>query len=168
MTGVQTCALPIYQVANVEPGNRRAVYAFARLGSGLGQWANAANVVVRYAVMREAFDDELLSVLEQAAQTHKAHDALAVALADALEKFKLPAGVAALFYQRLAVLHRDHRGDRTAAIAALRKALELGGERLAWLTDLVALEREVGQTAALLDALRRLADADGQIGRAHV
>ncbi len=150
------------QVAAVEPGNRRAVYAFARLGGGLGEWEKAANVVVRYAMMREAFDDELLSVLELAAQTHRAHDLLALALGESLDKFKLPAGVAALFHHRLALIHRDHRHDTASAIASLRKALEQGGERLAWLTDLVALEREVGQTPALLDALRRLADADAR------
>src|SRR4029077_10469516 len=51
---------------------------------------------------------------------------------------------------------------RTGAIRALRRALELGGERAAWLADLVALERDHGVTATLLDALRRLADADGR------
>src|SRR5262249_17515427 len=51
---------------------------------------------------------------------------------------------------------------RPAAIRALRRALELGGERAPWLAELVALERDQGMTAALLDALRRLADADGR------
>ncbi|HEX3762028.1 MAG TPA: hypothetical protein VHW23_25180, partial [Kofleriaceae bacterium] len=80
----------------------------------------------------------------------------------ALDKHKLPSAVGALFAHRLALLHRDRRSDRPAAIRALRRALELGGERTAWLVDLVALEREQGVTAALLDALRRLADADGR------
>jgi len=150
------------QVAGVEPGNRRAVYSFAGLGAQLGRWDEAAIVIVRYCGVREAFDDELLSILEVAATAANAHDALAGALTAALDKHKLPGAVGALFTHRLAVLHRDHRGDRPAAIKALRRALELGGERQAWLTDLVALEREHGITPALLDALRRLADADGR------
>ncbi len=149
------------QVAAVEPGNRRAVLAFAGLGAQLGRWDEAAAGVVRYCGVREMFDDELLSILELAGQAGAA-DALAAALGAALDKHKLPAAVGALFAHRLALVHRDRRGDRAAAIAALRRALELGGERTAWLADLVALEREHGVTPALLDALRRLADADGR------
>ncbi|HEU0033274.1 MAG TPA: tetratricopeptide repeat protein [Kofleriaceae bacterium] len=150
------------QVAAVEPGNRRAVNAFATLATQLGRWDDGAQVVVRYCGVREAFDDELLSILEVGAATHSAHDALGKALTAALDKHKLPSAVGALFYQRLSDLHRDHRKDRTASIRALRRALELGGERTAWLTDLVTMEREAGVTANLLDALRRLADADGR------
>ncbi|HMG20514.1 MAG TPA: hypothetical protein VK607_04325, partial [Kofleriaceae bacterium] len=152
------------QVAQVEPGNRRAVHAFASLGSQLGRWDDAAICVVRYCGIRETFDDELLSILEMAAggPGPGASDALAAALGAALDKHKLPGAVGALFAHRLAVLHRDRRGDRPAAIRALRRALELGGERTAWLVDLVALERDQGVTAALLDALRRLSDADGR------
>ncbi|HET9621609.1 MAG TPA: hypothetical protein VFP84_09600, partial [Kofleriaceae bacterium] len=150
------------QVAAVEPGNRRVVLAFASLGAALGRWDDAAAVVVRYCSVREAFDDELLSILEMAADASKAHDALATALAAALDKHKLPGAAGALFHHRLAGLHRDHRADRPAAIRGLRRALELGGERQAWLAELVTLEREQGVTPNLLDALRRLADADGR------
>ncbi|MCX5745369.1 MAG: hypothetical protein NT062_23065, partial [Proteobacteria bacterium] len=149
-------------VAAVEPGNRRAVQAFAHLGASLARWDDATGTVVRHAAIREAFDDELLSILESAANAAGAHDQLAGALAASLEKSKLPAAVAALFFQRLALLQRDHRHDKPAAIAALRKALELGGERIAWLTDLVALENQQGTSPGQLDALRRLADADGR------
>lgn len=150
------------QVALVEPGNRRAVHAFASLGAQLAQWDDAAGCVVRYCGVRETFDDELLSILEVAGHAAGAGGALAGALASALDRHKLPAAVGALFAHRLAILYRDRGGDRPAAIRALRRALELGGERAGWLTDLVALEREQGVTPALLDALRRLADADGR------
>ncbi|HEX4455018.1 MAG TPA: hypothetical protein VH143_29360 [Kofleriaceae bacterium] len=152
------------QVADTEPGNRRAVQAFATFGARLGKWADAANVVVRFASVREAFDDELLSILEAAAQLSGQHHELAGALAEALDKHKLPGAVAAQLHYRLAALHRD-RKDKAAAIASLRRALELGGERLAWLQELVALEREHAGTQGsphLLDVLRRLADADAK------
>ena len=154
------------QVAQVEPGNRRAVHAFTTLGTQLGRWADAAAVVVRYAGMREAFDDELLGILELAAAkaTSKAdaYDKLAAALGSALDKHKLPASVAAIFYFRLATLQREHLADKPGATKSLRKALELGGERASSLGELVALEREQGATPALLEALRRLSDADGR------
>ncbi|TMQ15853.1 MAG: hypothetical protein E6J91_12755, partial [Deltaproteobacteria bacterium] len=200
------------QVAAVEPGNRKAVQAFASLGTQLGRWDDAAGAVVRYCGVRETFDDELLSTLEMAGNAGGpgANPQLAAALTAALDpsgipsgqgvagplprdpslalghpagissgqgvagplprdpslalghKHKLPAAVGALFTHRLAVLQRDRAGDRPAAIRALRRALELGGERAAWLTDLVALERDQGVSPALLDALRRLADADGR------
>ncbi|HEY5950885.1 MAG TPA: hypothetical protein VIV40_35575, partial [Kofleriaceae bacterium] len=150
------------QVAQVEPGNRRAVQAFAVLGSKLGHWEEVTDAIVHYTLVREAFDDELLSILEGAAQTADAHDKLAQGLATALGKYKLPTAVGALFHHRVATLQRDHLSDRGAAIVHLRRALELGGERQAWLSELVTLEKEQGPSQTLLDALRRLADADGR------
>jgi tetratricopeptide (TPR) repeat protein len=158
----QAAAGAYAQVADTEPGNRRAVLAFANLGTTLGQWTEVTGAVVRYAEVREAFDDELLGTLEMAAKRDSAHDALATALATALDKYKLPAAVAALFHHRLSLIHRDHRNNREAAIGSLRRALELGGERQAWLSDLVAMEREQGTSPQLLEGLRRLADADGR------
>jgi len=150
------------QVAGIEPGNRRAVHAFASLGAQLGRWDDATAVVIRHCGIREAFDDELLSILEVGAAKHRAHDALATALTTGLEKHKLPSPVGAMFAYRLALLHRDHRSDRTASIKSMRRALELGGERAGWLGDLVTMEREEGTTPHLLESLRRLADADGR------
>ena len=149
-------------VAAAEPGNRRAVQAAASLGARLGRWTPAAALVVQHAGVREAFDDELLAGLEIAASSADAHGALAAALTAALAQHKVPSAVGAQLHYRLAVLHRDHRDDKPAAITALRTALELGGDRLAWLTELVHLEREQGATPAHLEALRRLSDADGR------
>ena len=150
------------KVAALEPGNRRAVHAFARLGTQLGRWPEAASIVVKHAQNREAFDDELLSMLEVGAQSTGANDQLAIALTAALDATKLPSAVGAQFAYRLAKLHRDGRSDRFAAIKAMRKALELGGEKAALLGELVALEKDQGVSKEQLDALRRLADADGR------
>jgi tetratricopeptide (TPR) repeat protein len=150
------------QVAAVEPGSRRAVHAFATLGAQLGRWDEAAAAIVRHCGIREAFDDELLGILEVGAAKANAHDEVAKAITTALDKHKLPTTVGALFYHRLARIHRERRTDRAAAIKTLRRALELGGERTGWLAELVALEREQGTTPQLLDALRRLADSDAR------
>ncbi len=150
------------KVAALEPGNRKAVHAFAMLGTQLGRWADAVTVVIKHAQIREAFDDELLSMLEVGAAKANANDAFGAAFTAALDAHKLPSSVGALFAYRLAKLHRDHRGDRPGAIKALRKALELGGEKAALLGELVALEKDQGVSKEQLDALRRLADADGR------
>ncbi|MBA2544579.1 MAG: hypothetical protein H0V17_33360, partial [Deltaproteobacteria bacterium] len=150
------------QVVDVEPGNRRAVHAFASLGTELSRWDAAADVVVRYCDKREGFDDELLSILEVSAAKHNEWDAVSNALGAAIDSHKLPTGVAATFHHRLSLAHRDKRSDKPAAIKSLRRALELGGDKLAWLTDLVALERDQGTSPALLESLRRLSDADGR------
>jgi hypothetical protein len=94
-------------VVSVEPGNRRAVHALARLGAQLGRWDDAAGAVVRHCAIREAFDDELLGILEVAAAKAGAYADLATALTSALDKHKLPAAVSALFNQRLSVVYRD-------------------------------------------------------------
>ncbi|HTL36291.1 MAG TPA: tetratricopeptide repeat protein, partial [Kofleriaceae bacterium] len=161
--GDQQAAAQAYgQVVTVEPGNRRAVHMFAVLGGKQGQWSAAVDGVVRYTETREAFDDELLTILETAARDQGAWDQLASALTESLGKSRVAGAVAALYYQRLAVLQRDQRNDRKAAIGALRKALDLGGERAGWLGDLVAMEKEEGNSPQLLEVLRRLADADGK------
>ncbi len=159
----QAAAAEAYKlVANVEPGNRRAVQAFTVLASKLGQWEDVTKAVVRYCENREAFDEELVSIVEGAAGEQNAHDEFATKLRAALDMYRVPGAVAALFHYRLAQCHRDHRSDKTAAIASLRRALELGGERQGWLSELVALEKDNGVSAEQLEALRRLADADGR------
>jgi len=161
--GDQAAAAQAYgQVAEVEPGNRRAVQAFTVLASKLAQWADVTKAVVKYCEVREAFDEELVSIVETAAKEQNAHDAFVTSVGAAVDAHRLAGGVAAVFHHRLAGCHRDHRGDKTAAIASLRKALELGGERLAWLSELVALEKDAGVSPQQLEALRRLADADGR------
>ncbi len=165
----EQAARAYHHVTDVEPGNQRAVHALTRLGSRLGLWRQVATAIVRYAQVREGFDDELLAMLEAQAHSQHANDALATELQTALDAHgkDLADGVAALFYERIAQVHRD-RKDAPAAIAALRRALELGGERIAWLGELVAFERdqaaqlspETAISSQLLDALRRLAEAD--------
>jgi tetratricopeptide (TPR) repeat protein len=74
----------------------------------------------------------------------------------------LPPAVAAAWWGKLALWHRDVRGDKAAAITAFGKALTAGGDRADTLRALAELLRPGGATAALLDVLRRLADADSR------
>jgi tetratricopeptide (TPR) repeat protein len=131
-----------------------------RLAPANGNWADAALALGRYAVAKERLDDGLWSSLEAAARAAGAIDGLTAALESAAAQLALPPTVAAAWWGKLALLHRDARGDRAAAISAFGKALAAGGDRADTLRALADLLRAGGATPALLDVLRRLADAD--------
>lgn len=147
-------------VAVVDPSNRRVAAAVAHLCGSLGRWEEAALAVVRHCAIRERYDDELVETLDRHASASEAFAALITALTHAVDTQKMIGPVAAQFHYRLAQLHRDQRHEPGAAIIELRRALESGGDRYAWMTELVALERSQGTSRPLLDALRRLAELD--------
>ncbi|MEZ4363329.1 MAG: tetratricopeptide repeat protein [Kofleriaceae bacterium] len=153
-------AVAYVDVAVADPGNRRVAAAVADLCGAQGRWTDAVGAVVRHAAARERFDDELLEILDRHASERDAYAQLVPALTQALGEHKLVGPVASMFHYRLAQLHRDQRHEPGAAIIELRRALERGGDRYAWLTELVELERGQGTSRPLLDALRRLAEMD--------
>ncbi len=154
-------ALRLYlQAATAEPGDQRAATAAVQLAAAAGRWDDAAGVTLRYIADRERLDDALLDRLERLAAEHADGDArsdLADALARGLASIELAPATAAQLFARVSALRE---ATPQPAAAALRRALELGGERPRWLTRLVELERRVGTSPGLLDALRRLAEAD--------
>ena len=156
----QNAAAAYVDVASADPSNRRVALAVAELCGGLGRWDEAATAMVRYCANRERYDDELMEILDRHALARQEHPAFIAALTHATDSFKLVGPVASQFHYRLAQLHRDQRHEPGAAIIELRRALERGGDRYAWLTELVALERSQGTSRPLLDALRRLAELD--------
>jgi tetratricopeptide (TPR) repeat protein/Tfp pilus assembly protein PilF len=133
-----------------------------RLAPAAGGWSEAAMTLGRYAVAKERLDEALWAQLEAAAKAGGAADALANALEAAAGQLPLPPAVAAAWWGKLALWHRDVRGDKAAAITAFGKALTAGGDRADTLRALAELLRPGGATAALLDVLRRLADADSR------
>lgn len=147
-------------VAAVDPGNRRVVAAVADLCGALGRWDDAVTAVVRYSAVRERYDEDLVATLDRHAAAAAAYPVLVASLTNAVGSYKLVGPVAALFHYKLAQLIRDQRHEPGAAIIELRRALERGGDRYAWLTELVELERSQGTSRPLLDALRRLAELD--------
>jgi tetratricopeptide (TPR) repeat protein len=116
--------------------------------------------LLRYSAAKERLDLAQLEELEAAARAGGAVDALASALEEAAATIALPPAVGAALWARLAAWHREPRGDRAAAIAAYGKALTAGGDRADLLRALADLTRPGGASPALLDVLRRLADAD--------
>lgn len=147
-------------VAAVDTSNRRVVAAVADLCGRLGRWDDAVAAVVRYCAVRERYDEDLVATLDRHAAEAQAYPQLIGALTNAIASYKLVGPVAALFHYKLAQLLRDHRHEPGAAIIELRRALERGGDRYAWLAELVELERSQGTSRPLLDALRRLAEMD--------
>lgn len=143
-----------------DPRQPVATAGVIRLAPANGNWADAALALGRYAVAKERLDDGLWSSLEAAARAAGAIDGLTAALESAAAQLALPPTVAAAWWGKLALLHRDARGDRAAAISAFGKALAAGGDRADTLRALADLLRAGGATPALLDVLRRLADAD--------
>ncbi|MBK9035655.1 MAG: hypothetical protein IPL61_31115 [Myxococcales bacterium] len=143
-----------------DPRQVIATTGVIRLAPGFGGWTEAAQALGRYAVAKERLDEGLLARLEDAARAGGAVDAAAAALEATAGQVALPPAVAAAWWGRLALWHRDVRDDRPAAIAAFSKALAAGGDRADTLRALAELLRAGGASAPLLDVLRRLADAD--------
>ncbi|MBP6836338.1 MAG: tetratricopeptide repeat protein [Kofleriaceae bacterium] len=163
--GDRDTALSTYLAAAATvPGELRAVGPIASLAATAGRWEDAARVVIAYFASRERVDEELLSGIDQAAIAAGAAalDRWTTALAAATDAANLPATGKATVAARLAALHRDHRKDTQSTIAALRRALELGGERLSWLHDLATQERAAAANRQLLSTLQRIGDADAR------
>jgi len=143
-----------------DPRQVVATAGVLRLAPAAGAWAEAGATLLRYSAAKERLDLAQLEELEAAARAGGAVDALASALEEAAATIALPPAVGAALWARLAAWHREPRGDRAAAIAAYGKALTAGGDRADLLRALADLTRPGGASPALLDVLRRLADAD--------
>ncbi len=135
-----------------------AAAGVVRLATEAGRWDDAATALTGYAAAKERLDDGLIAIYDQAGE--RALDAAAAALEQAAGPAGMPAAVAAQLWARLAVWHRDRRGDRDAAVAAFKTSLAAGGDRADTLRALAELLRGGGPSAQLLDVLRRLSDAD--------
>ena len=136
------------QVAEVEPGNRRAVARVRdarRDARPVGRRRGRDRALRRACARRST--TSCSSILEIAAKRRTARTTRS---RTALDDRARQAQAARRRSPRCSTsasrsLHRDQRSDRAGAIAALRRALELGGERQAWLAELVALERDAGR-----------------------
>ncbi|MBP9088028.1 MAG: tetratricopeptide repeat protein, partial [Kofleriaceae bacterium] len=149
-----------FDVATAMPHDRRAVAAVVSHGSELGRWGQVASTMLQLAQGSERFDDELWDLAQQTALARGHGEAFAHAIEGALDAVEVTRPVAAQFRYRLAQLRKVHLKDVGGAIVDLRRALELGGDRASWLSELAALERDGGPSKPLLDALRRQSEAE--------
>jgi tetratricopeptide (TPR) repeat protein len=165
LAGVQddAAAFDAYRaVLTSEPGYLNAVRGVVTLGPGLGRWDETAAAVLGSMKARQRYDEGLLGELEQTAVERGQIDPLTAAVEQALAAAGLSPAIASRLHLQLAGWHRDRRDDDDAAIAALRRSLELGGDRASTLGELAALERARPPSSQLLETLRRLADADAR------
>ena len=112
----QAAASAYGQVAEVEPGNRRAVSAFAVLGSKLAKWPE---VTTRSFISATCAKRSTTSCCRRSRRHRRAEHARRAHAGrrSGTRQAQAAAAVDALFRQRMAVIHRDNRNDKAAAIA---------------------------------------------------
>ncbi len=134
--------------------------AALRVAGRLAEWDVAARVVVDVALARGSASRELLDAYGQAADASNAWDEATRALASGTSSAGLGGTSARDLEARVAVWHRDRRGDPDAAQAALERALAHDDSDAGLLAMLVDLQRRhLGRP--LVDSLLRLSRVTG-------
>ncbi|MBK9754663.1 MAG: tetratricopeptide repeat protein [Nannocystis sp.] len=149
-------ALLAYQaVLAIEPGDPDAARGAVRMAARVNRWDAAAAALVGQVAADEKLDTSLLALLESQAGEHDGWQGITLSLETALGRARLPAAPAALLTARVALWHRDHRGDAAAAMAALQRSLAIEPGKLERLIQLAELQRATPD-AALIDTLLAL------------
>ncbi|MBL9099402.1 MAG: tetratricopeptide repeat protein [Myxococcales bacterium] len=153
-------ALAAYQaVLALDPGQTDAVRGAARTAARVGRWDAVAAAQVGATVADAEVDPELLAQVESDADAQGGWDAFTRALEAAVQGADgLTSTARAFLDARVAVWHRDHRGDAAAARAALDRSLAGEPGHEARLVMLVELQRQ-NPDAALIDSLLALDSA---------
>lgn len=164
----------------LEPHDAATAARVVSLAAGRGRWDLAAEIWVKHVFNRKKWDASLVASLESLAGAAGAWDAVAAAAAAELSAQTLAAGgdaaalrgagladVARAMEDRLAVWHRDRRGDLAAAEGALSRALSYAPNDVTTLRELARLQwRSPGKD--LVDTLVRLStELDGDLDALH-
>ena len=142
-------------VLAIEPGDPDAVRGAVRTAARVGRWDAVAAALVGQVAADEKLDASLLALIESQAAELGGWEGLTLALEAALRGARLPANAAAFLTARVAVWHRDHRGDAAAAAAALQRSLTIQPGVLERLVMLAELQRS-SPDATLIDTLLAL------------
>ncbi len=129
--------------------------AAIRVAGSLAEWDVAARVVADVVLSRSAASSTLLDAYGQAADAASSWNESTLALARTTSSAGLAGPAARDVQARVAVWHRDRRGDPDAAQAALEQALEHDGSDASLLVMLVELQRR-RRGRSLVDSLLRL------------
>jgi tetratricopeptide (TPR) repeat protein len=150
----------------LDPRDLRTANEIVRLGARLGAWDAVAGALVGSARAHRKLDPALIEVVEALADEAVAWDALAPAVAAVMDRIQgelVAAGdprlreVGRAIETRIAIWHRDRRGDLAAAEAAFSRALGYEPGHTDTLRELARLQwREPSR--ALVDTLVSLAD----------
>ncbi len=146
-------------VAAIEPHHLEAASAVARLGCAAGAWDQVAGVVMAYTRARKAIDEDLFSLMIDAAGETGAWDAMVGALERELEAGDVPPMIAFELWRRAALWHRDQRDDRDAAKRAFLRALSFDPAQPETLRALAELQKDTPDRAYFA-TLMSLVDSD--------
>jgi tetratricopeptide (TPR) repeat protein len=146
-------------VLAIEPGDPDAVRGAVRTAARVGRWDAVAVALVGQVAADDKLDTSLLTLIESQAGELGGWEGLTHALERVLRGARLPSGAHAFLTARVALWHRDHRGDAAAASAALQRSLAIQPgvlERLIMLAELqrVAPDASLIETLLALDAQR--------------
>lgn len=147
------------RVVSMSPDAPSACAAVRTAGS-LGRWDEGARVVVDRTVVSSPFATEVLDAFERAASERDAWEAAAFALTSAASSSELRGSAARDVHARVAMWHRDRRGDQEAAEESLRLALGEDPANVTLLTALVESRRR-RPDRLLVDTLIALSRATG-------
>ena len=155
-------ALVAFQrVAQDAPRDLDAAAATVRVAARVMRWDAAAKVVLESSRALDRLEARLVTAVEEAATTPGAWDAATAAFAAAVgERPDLPAAIARDAEGRVALWHRDRRGDPDASEAAFVRALAYDASNAELLGDLAQLQRRT-KGRPLVESLLRLSTATG-------
>lgn len=171
-------ALLVYlKVVDAEPKNTAAAEATMLVATRLGRWDVAAKTLVDTASSGAISEADLFALIERGATHASAWDGMTAALATVISERQLPATLARNLETRLAIWHRDRRGDPEQAEAAYTRALAHDADNRELLLELAQLQRRA-KGRPLVESLLRLSGATGgdlellreaaEVARAHV
>lgn len=142
-------------VLAIEPGDPDAVRGAVRTAARIQRWDAVAAALVGQVAADEKLDASLLALIESQAAELGGWEGLTLALEKALRGARLPTAAAAFLTARVALWHRDHRGDAAAATAAFQRSLAIQPGDLERLIHLAELQR-AAPDATLIDTLLAL------------
>ncbi|HXX70399.1 MAG TPA: tetratricopeptide repeat protein [Polyangiaceae bacterium] len=144
-------------VVSMSPDAPSACAAVRTAGS-LGRWDQCARVVVDRTIVSSPFAGEVLDAFEGAAAEHDAWQAAAFALTNVARASGLRGLPARDVHARIALWHRDRRGDPDSAEESLQLALSEDPSNVGLLTALVESRRR-RPDRLLVDTLISLSQA---------
>jgi len=155
-------ALRVYEdAARDAPADLAIALSTIDVAARLARWDAVSNAAVQISRSLGRASEDALSLAEKAAAAARAWDTFTSAFSEVVTRTTdLQAKISRDLLARLAVWHRDGRGDPDAAEAALVRALDHDASSADLLTSLAQLQRRA-KGRPLVDSLLRLSEATG-------
>ncbi|MBA3549247.1 MAG: tetratricopeptide repeat protein, partial [Nannocystis sp.] len=142
-------------VLTLDPSDPDAVRGVVRMAARVGRWDALAGALVGQVAADGKIDASLVALVESHAGDFSGWEPLTPALESAIGRVSLPGPAVGFLSARIAVWHRDHRGDAASASAALQRSLAAEPGQVERLELLAELQRSAPDTH-LIDTLLAL------------